>query len=549
MPENAEGPGVSRVRWFEVALLLALLVLGSVIRSWDLGGKSFWFDELLAFHRSENLKQAIVECDLGHEPPLRYVIIHYLGKANPPEFYTRLPSFFSGVAGIAALWLLARMLFGRAVALMAAFLLTISPWHILHSQDMRMYSVMFLLWTLSLICFFAVMNNPKKPLPWLGLAVFNAANFYISYVAVFVMFAEVITLIGVVFLEWLRGRKDPGGETLEEGKGDGEEPLTAWGRVRPYATGMLIFAGFFGGLVSFWIHPFAEIFGRYLETDFGLTKPMITAVHGGQWMGWPAEFDVTFFAGLFDRLLLPGLVWRLVSVALCIGGLIIISRINRPFVCIAAVSFLAVMITMLFSAMRHFVAPRYVFFVLIFSTLATSVALITIGEKVVCSVGSSARRPIAAVLTIAFLFAAVYFAAPTVWRYMRWERQDWRGACRYLAENVQKPQPAVIGEGGKVVKKATPGEEILTGLWGTHLAVSHYAPDALSSTTIRNCLTAESTEDWIDRAEEGVWYVTYGPRPESLQLVISSRLERKASFPGLKGAVEVFRKREGFEEE
>ncbi len=92
------------------------------------------------------------------------------------EFSTRLPSVFFGVLAVFATYLLSKKLFDREIALGAAFLLTISPWHIIASRNAFESDVLIFFITISVYFFLRGLQKSKYLLiSYLGFI----ASFYI----------------------------------------------------------------------------------------------------------------------------------------------------------------------------------------------------------------------------------------------------------------------------------------------------------------------------------------------------------------------------------
>jgi hypothetical protein len=322
-----------------------------------------------------------------------------------------------------------------------------------------------------------------------------------------VLAAEAVTLVG-----WLAVRKwrERGAFAL-----------------RPYATGVLIFAGFFGMLVSFWFNPVVSLVERYTGAPTATVRPLVRAVRESRLVvGWPAEFDAGFLLGVLDNLLAPGIGWGVAALIGLSAGLSLCWRRNRPFVWIAVLSFFLSIVTILFTEMRHFVAPRYVFHLLLFFTIAMAVAVVAAAEAVLARFAGGARRKAAAVLLGALALTAAFCYYPILMLQVRCERQDWRTACRWLAEHAQAD------------------DVILTGPWGTHPAVLYYGqPDLTERHEIINCLTGDRTIEEIERSP-GVWYIGWGHWPGELRSLITDKMERALALPGLDGTIEVFRRKD-----
>lgn len=76
------------------------------------------------------------------------------------EFATRFPSAFFGVLAVFAAYLLAKNLFDKEVALVASFLLAISPWHIVASRNA--YESDILIFTITLSTYFFLKGLTSK---------------------------------------------------------------------------------------------------------------------------------------------------------------------------------------------------------------------------------------------------------------------------------------------------------------------------------------------------------------------------------------------------
>ncbi len=67
-------------------------------------------------------------------PLLMYIAAPFVGILGPTAFSVRLPVALLGILSIYLLYLLVTKLFNRKIALVVAFILTVSPWHIHYSR-------------------------------------------------------------------------------------------------------------------------------------------------------------------------------------------------------------------------------------------------------------------------------------------------------------------------------------------------------------------------------------------------------------------------------
>lgn len=136
----------------ELLILLAIVALAAVLRAYHLGYKSMWLDEL-NYARSAigngTLFGPFGLSILDHPPAYLFItrLVMFIGR---DDWLMRLVPFLSSVAAVAALWALARTMFGALTGLLAAFVLAITPMHITYSQEAHSYGVYGLLSILTL---------------------------------------------------------------------------------------------------------------------------------------------------------------------------------------------------------------------------------------------------------------------------------------------------------------------------------------------------------------------------------------------------------------
>jgi len=144
---------------YQYGLLAAITLLAMALRFYKLGTWSFWIDELFTLNRVEahyGSLDMVVRTIAGTKwIPLSLLLISpVLKMLGANEWTARLVPAMIGVASVPALYLPTRRIFGPTVALLAALLLAISPWHIYWSQNARFYTSLMLLSSLALLAFF-----------------------------------------------------------------------------------------------------------------------------------------------------------------------------------------------------------------------------------------------------------------------------------------------------------------------------------------------------------------------------------------------------------
>ncbi len=140
--------------WRQLCILLGLSMLAAVIRLYQLGEWSFWVDEA---HTYRDVMEPM-ETFMGSETakyPLSYLLLRCLPESwLLSEYGMRLPFAFFGIASVPTLAIVSRRMVGPSVALTAALLLALSPWHIYWSQNARSYSMALFFSLLAMGMFF-----------------------------------------------------------------------------------------------------------------------------------------------------------------------------------------------------------------------------------------------------------------------------------------------------------------------------------------------------------------------------------------------------------
>jgi uncharacterized membrane protein len=127
--------------------LMIILSLAAVLRFSGLLKRDFWYDEAFTgIAVKENFHDMIVMIINDVHPPLYYLSLKmFAGFFNYNVFGIRLFSAIFGILCVWAVYLLAKELFNRSVALWSSFVVTVSPFAIQYSQEARMYSMLVFL--------------------------------------------------------------------------------------------------------------------------------------------------------------------------------------------------------------------------------------------------------------------------------------------------------------------------------------------------------------------------------------------------------------------
>ena len=168
-------------------LAITVTVVGTVIRLWDLGGKSLWFDEALSIADSRSLQSGFGS---GFHPPIFYYLLHaWLPFSESSDSLVRLVAAVPGALTVLAVYLAGWRFFNERAGVLAAAVLAVASLHVEYSQEVRMYALAALLTTLATVALAELMrrwptaSNGTKwrlAISYTVLAYFAIATHYLS---------------------------------------------------------------------------------------------------------------------------------------------------------------------------------------------------------------------------------------------------------------------------------------------------------------------------------------------------------------------------------
>lgn len=239
-------------------VLLAIIILGFLLRLFQLGHDILWYDEVGVFGvtKAKSLEE-IVFIVRSHvmAMPMDYVITWLFSRLGTSNAILRFPSVIWGTLTLPVCYVLIKDLLDSRSALWTTFLVAISPFHIQYSQELRFYASLTFFYGLSTLLLFRAIksSDPKK---WI---IFTCTTIIGVYFHMYVL----LILVNGVFWYFF----------LEKGKLENQKAFRA--QILSYTLILLAFAiGFFAfsGRVSF-ANPF-------LENGISFTQTLLTG------LGW-----------------------------------------------------------------------------------------------------------------------------------------------------------------------------------------------------------------------------------------------------------------------
>ncbi len=192
---------------FDHRLLLVAITLGAfALRVVRLDFQPLWWDEGYSmFFATRDFGTMLARTAVDIHPPLYYALLQiWIAVAGKGQVALRLLSVAVGVAAIPLIYALAHKLFDdRRVALIAALLLALSPFHIYYSQEVRMYGLVTLLCLASVYLYVQLLGLPAGQLKtMLGASAYilvTAAALYTQYYAAFIVAFEILFFFIIAF--------------------------------------------------------------------------------------------------------------------------------------------------------------------------------------------------------------------------------------------------------------------------------------------------------------------------------------------------------------
>lgn len=182
----------------DVALLGAAIVIGAVLRLVALGLHPLWCDELATLQRLELPLVVHLRAMQGNHPLYEILLRAWAGPAAS-DGWIRFPSAVFGIAAVALTWCLLRPAGGR-VALLASWLVALSPLHVMYSRIARPYALACVL-ALSSNLFLLAAIRRRRFWQLFGYAISTALLIYSNLMAVALWASQ------AVFLAWFYRRR------------------------------------------------------------------------------------------------------------------------------------------------------------------------------------------------------------------------------------------------------------------------------------------------------------------------------------------------------
>lgn len=186
--------------WF-----VLILIIGIFARFYKIDFQSLWNDELATYTwlsgRFNSIFKVIESCKADVHPPFYFLIANFwLKYVNYSEMSLRVLSAIFGSLGIVSIYYYGKKVFNPFTGLCASTLTSLNYFHILHSQNARPYSLLFLLTVLSYFTFSLFIE--KLDMKTLMIYVLSTtALIYTHYFGLFVLIAQGFYVVFLIVAE------------------------------------------------------------------------------------------------------------------------------------------------------------------------------------------------------------------------------------------------------------------------------------------------------------------------------------------------------------
>jgi mannosyltransferase len=196
---------------YSMIILFLIIIAGFSLRFYHLDQESLWFDEGFTVNSvsQESLPKVIEQANkFETKPPGFYLITHYWTKIfGLSEFSLRFVSLIFGTISVFLIYFLGKELFNRQVGILSSFLMSISLFDIIYSQEARVFALFSMATILSFFIFVKLIKrlpqiSSKKNNFYLWLFIINALINSIHY------FGWIIFCVqNIIFISLFKNRK------------------------------------------------------------------------------------------------------------------------------------------------------------------------------------------------------------------------------------------------------------------------------------------------------------------------------------------------------
>lgn len=420
-------------RTFERLSLWFVLTFAFLLRVWDLGRNSLWYDEILqAEVAGGNLNNFVPALILNAAMPLDYLIERVVLLVGTNEFLLRFPAAAFSTLAVAVLYKVGCAMFGRVTGIVASAFLAVSSFAVFYAHEARPYALYMLLTLASFHWLYRALRTNKLT-HWLLFGVCIGGAVLTHLFTLFVVIAQLFFVVVGLAVRAVAPQR---------------APLFAQVTRATLAGAVLVALLFLGAL---WLTPNAQfVWGASLKFFAFLLSPQFASPD--KWYGLapgetPPLLGLDF---LYTRILENFSGGGILATGMFVGaGLIGLAALRRkPWEIILLVVWAlgpAALIILFLGSRGTLFATRYLIAGLPAWLLLCAVGILALGSLLgrLAHHNEFVRRAACIFLTLLFMLIFLertnaVIAAP---------KENWRAAAQLIDANIQ-PGDALITSGG-----------------------------------------------------------------------------------------------------
>jgi len=449
--KEARPHGNPAVRFHRETLILGVIViLGLILRFFDLSRKPLWLDEATtnSLTTQPNIMAVITAASNDHHAPLHFVTIWLVKFIGSTEFLLRLPSAIAGTLTIIAIFFIAKELYDGRAGLIAAALLAVSPVHLYYSQDARMYG-MAVLFVAIAVWMFLRASRTGDLRDWLFFGGACTLAFYTHFYTAFIIAALVAGYFILRFREFFPQKT--------EGP-HGANAFLLPHDLKNFGCGLALAAI----LVLPLFGSFVSQSGYFVSHTFNWGLSM--------WDIPPATFIA--FSAYYE-------IVAVLFICLMVAGLAMVGKKKAEMaIALCVIMFIPIFISMYLSSIIPFNIRYHLYLIVVFLSLV-AIPLAWLSTKVSADHGTAAFVAIIILLSMIPVYA--YYTDPIT--------EDWRTFSKNL------------------MQQTSPGDIIAPLPTYMSLPLAYYYNNASDGTVYRDFPLNETGFRSLDNATGSVYYV------------------------------------------
>jgi uncharacterized membrane protein len=463
-------------------ILAAIFIIGLFLRLFELARKPLWLDEASTnfLTTQPDLAAVFTAASNDHHAPLHFITIWCIKFFGSSEIMLRLPSAIAGALTVLVIYFIAKELYTEKSGLIAAALLAVSPYHILYSQEARMYGMVVLFIALAIWMFLRAIRTGKLQ-DWALFGVACALAFSTHFYSAFIIFALVVGYL------ILRSNEL---KVIKNQDGKSKFPLALPHDFKNFIIGLAIA----GILVLPVLGSFFSQSGYFVSRTFNWGLSM-----------WNIPSETFLDFSYFNEFI------AVMFVCLMLAGLAILwQKQKQRAVAIAVILFVPMIISLYLSQIIPFNVRYHLYLIVLFLCLV-AIPLSWMSERLHPRYGTVIV--VAAILLLAMVPLSAYYTAPM--------QEDWRTFSVNLKGVTQ------------------PGDIIAPLPWYIYLPLSYYYDNATDSTFYENFALDKAGFSSLDNRTGSVYYVVTwditaaDPTGYSVQYLNEHTTQVKGGVPGI----------------